>query len=58
VTELLVEHGEIARKDDGRYRVDIDVSLVDYTGGVARGRLAAGANPVLVTFELALLLAA
>ena len=35
-------------------RAEIDVSLVDYTGGLASGRLMRGANPVLVTFELVL----
>jgi hypothetical protein len=32
----------------------LDVALVDYTGGVAEGRLARGDNPVLMTMELAL----
>ena len=32
----------------------LDVGLVDFTGALAEGRLAPGANPVLMTFELVL----
>jgi hypothetical protein len=35
-------------------QAQLDVSMVDYKGGVSEGRLARGQNPVLVTFELAL----
>jgi hypothetical protein len=32
----------------------LDVGLVDYTGGLAQGRLVRGDNPVLMTMELVL----
>lgn len=54
VTETLVRAGRIAPGPDGAPRAEIDVSLVDHTGGIADGRLARGRNPVLVTFELVL----
>jgi hypothetical protein len=33
---------------------ELDVALVDYTGGLAEGRLLRGDNPVLMTMELVL----
>lgn len=54
VTEVLIRSGRIRPGADGAPVADIDVSLVDHTGGLADGRLARGANPVLVTFELVL----
>lgn len=54
VTETLVRAGRIAPGADGQLRAELDVSLVDHTGGIADGRLARGRNPVLVTFELVL----
>lgn len=54
VTEVLIRQGRIQPGADGALQAAIDVSLVDYTGGLASGRLARGANPVLVTFELVL----
>lgn len=54
VTETLVRHGRVRPGADGELRAELDVSLVDYTGGQAEGRLARGLNPVLVTFELVL----
>lgn len=54
VTESLVRAGRIVPGADGTPRAEIDVSLVDHTGGMADGRLARGRNPVLVTFELVL----
>lgn len=54
VTETLVRAGRIAPGADGALRAEIEVSLVDHTGGIADGRLARGRNPVLVTFELVL----
>jgi hypothetical protein len=54
VTETLVRAGRIVPGADGAPRAEIDVSLVDHTGGIADGRLARGRNPVLVTFELVL----
>jgi len=52
VTEVLVREGLIHTSSDGELRADIDVSVVDYLGGLAEGRLLRGANAVLVTFEL------
>jgi hypothetical protein len=46
-TEVYIREGMII---DGI--ASLDVGLVDYTGGVAEGRLKRGANPVLMTFEL------
>ena len=54
VTELLIRQGDIAVGADGQVRAALDVSMVDYKGGVSEGRLARGQNPVLVTFELVL----
>ena len=54
VTEVLVQHGRISPGLDGAPEAVLDVSLVDDTGGLASGRLARGANGVLVTFELVL----
>ena len=54
VTELLVRHGRVRPGADGAPVAEIDVSLVDHRGGLADGRLARGANAVLVTFELVL----
>ncbi|MEI8399847.1 MAG: DUF296 domain-containing protein [Alcaligenaceae bacterium] len=53
-TELLIRKGEIFTDARGQTQAQLDVSLVDYKGGVSEGRLARGQNPVLVTFELAL----
>jgi len=54
VTELLIRSGEIFTDTNGHLQAQLDVSMVDYKGGVSEGRLARGQNPVLVTFELAL----
>lgn len=54
VTELLIRRGEILTDATGHLHAQLDVSMVDYKGGVSEGRLARGQNPVLVTFELAL----
>ena len=54
VTEVLIRSGRVMRGSDGTPRAQIDVSLVDFSGGVHQGRLMRGANPVLVTFELVL----
>jgi predicted DNA-binding protein with PD1-like motif len=54
VTETLVRQGRIVTGPDGAPRAEIDVSMVDHLGGQTSGRLARGANPVLVTFELVL----
>ena len=54
VTETLVRRGCIRPGLDGKPQADIDVSMVNHTGGQASGRLARGHNAVLVTFELVL----
>lgn len=54
VTELLIRSGRIIRGEDGQEQAFIDIAIVDYLGGLAEGRLARGANPVLVTAEMIL----
>ena len=54
VTELLIRNGEVFTNAAGQTQAQLDVSMVDYKGGVSEGRLARGQNPVLATFELAL----
>jgi predicted DNA-binding protein with PD1-like motif len=53
-TELAVRSGVVASGGDGALKADLDVALVDYTGGLAEGRLVRGDNPVLMTMELVL----
>jgi predicted DNA-binding protein with PD1-like motif len=53
-TELTVTSGMIAPGADGAPAAELDVALVDYTGGLAAGRLLRGDNPVLMTMELVL----
>ena len=53
-TEILIRRGEIFTNDKGEMQAQLDVSLVDYKGGVSEGRFARGRNAVLVTFELVL----
>ena len=53
-TELAVTSGAIMSGVDGALEATLDVALVDYTGGLAEGRLIRGDNPVLMTMELAL----
>ena len=53
-TELAVTSGTIMSGADGALETTIDVALVDYTGGLAQGRLIRGDNPVLMTMELVL----
>lgn len=54
VTELLVRAGRVRPDAHGAPVAEVDISLVDHTGGLADGRLQRGANPVLVTFEVVL----
>lgn len=54
VTEAYIRAGSIAPGTDGRPVASIDVGLVDNTGVCAQGPLERGANPILMTFELAL----
>ena len=53
-TELAVRSGVIASGAGGALEAELDVALVDYTGGLAEGRLMRGDNPVLMTMELVL----
>ena len=53
-TELAVTAGTIAPGASGDLEARLDVALVDYTGGLAEGRLVRGDNPVLMTMELVL----
>ena len=53
-TELAISSGSIAPGAGGALEAALDVALVDYTGGLAEGRLVRGDNPVLMTMELVL----
>jgi predicted DNA-binding protein with PD1-like motif len=53
-TELAITSGTIAAGAGGALEAELDIALVDYTGGIAEGRLLRGDNPVLMTMELVL----
>ena len=53
-TELAITSGEIAPGAGGALEATLDVALIDYTGGIGKGRLVRGDNPVLMTMELVL----
>ena len=53
-TEMAVSSGIIAKGASGALEAELEVSLVDYLGGLAVGRLTRGNNPVLMTMELVL----
>lgn len=53
-TELAITSGLVAVGAGGALQAALDVALVDYTGGIAEGRLIRGDNPVLMTMELVL----
>jgi predicted DNA-binding protein with PD1-like motif len=53
-TELAITAGTIAPSSSGALEAALDVALIDYTGGIAEGRLIRGDNPVLMTMELVL----
>jgi len=53
-TELTVTSGMLAPGASGGTEAQLDVALVDYSGGLAKGRLVRGDNPVLMTMELVL----
>lgn len=53
-TELAITAGTIAPGASGALEAALNVALIDYTGGVAEGRLVRGDNPVLMTMELVL----
>jgi predicted DNA-binding protein with PD1-like motif len=53
-TELAISAGTVTPDANGALAAALDVALVDYTGGLAEGRLTRGDNPVLMTMELVL----
>jgi predicted DNA-binding protein with PD1-like motif len=53
-TELAITSGVIAPGASGALEAELDIALVDHTGGIAEGRLMRGDNPVLMTMELVL----
>jgi predicted DNA-binding protein with PD1-like motif len=53
-TEMAVRSGAIVSDASGMLEATLEVALVDYTGGLAMGRLMRGDNPVLMTMELVL----
>jgi predicted DNA-binding protein with PD1-like motif len=53
-TELVIRSGVIAAGAGGTLEAELDIAVVDYTGGLAEGRLERGDNPVLMTMELVL----
>jgi hypothetical protein len=53
-TELAITSGAIVPGASGALEAALDVALIDYTGGIAEGRLVRGDNPVLMTMELVL----
>ncbi|MFH1344543.1 MAG: DUF296 domain-containing protein [Pseudomonadota bacterium] len=53
-TELAIRSGDIAARAGGGLEAELDIAVVDYTGGLAEGRIARGDNPVLMTMELVL----
>lgn len=53
-TEIAITAGHVAPGIDGKPEAALAIALVDYTGGMARGALARGDNPVLMTLELVL----
>jgi predicted DNA-binding protein with PD1-like motif len=53
-TELAIRSGAIAFGAGGALEATLNIALVDYTGGLAEGRLVRGDNPVLMTMELVL----
>jgi len=53
-TELAVRSGFLGVGADGAPQLEADAALVDYTGGLAEGRIVRGDNPVLMTMEIVL----
>ncbi|MGA7805747.1 PCC domain-containing protein [Bradyrhizobium sp.] len=53
-TEIAIISGGIVAGAGGAAEAELDIGLVDYTGGLAEGRLIRGDNAVLMTMELAL----
>ncbi|MDK9696946.1 MAG: DNA-binding protein [Siculibacillus sp.] len=57
-TEVHLAHGRVAGGPEVGWCAELDGGLVDMSGRVARGRFARGINPVLMTFELVLVVEA
>ena len=57
-TEMFIRSGRIAPATDGALNADLDVALVDHRGNLAEGRLKRGANPILMTLEAVIEVAA
>jgi predicted DNA-binding protein with PD1-like motif len=53
-TEMLLRAGNIGPGPGGALAATLDAALVDYTGGLAEGRLTRGDNPILMTIEIVL----
>ncbi|MBR0783284.1 PCC domain-containing protein [Bradyrhizobium iriomotense] len=53
-TELAITAGAIGPGSSGTLEATLEIALIDYTGGIAEGRLIRGDNPVLMTMELVL----
>lgn len=53
VTELYLNGGRVSWTGS-KHEVSMDVTMIDYQGGISSGRLMPGDNPVLVTMELVL----
>lgn len=53
-TELAIWSGVIALGAGDALVAELDIALIDYTGGIAVGRPVRGDNPVLMTMELVL----
>jgi predicted DNA-binding protein with PD1-like motif len=53
-TELAITAGTVGPGASDTLEAALDVALIDYTGGIAEGRLIRGDNPVLMTMELVL----
>lgn len=52
VTEVFIREGRVHADGTDAIAAEIDVTVVDYLGGLNSGRLQRGSNAVLVTFEL------
>lgn len=55
VTEMYLNNGKVTY-DGSKHDVSIDVTMIDYQGGISSGRLSPGENPVLVTMELVMVI--
>ncbi|HEX2555652.1 MAG TPA: DUF296 domain-containing protein [Microvirga sp.] len=51
-TEMAITAGRVEPGAGGALEAMVDAALVDYTGGIAAGRLVRGDNPILMTLEI------